>query len=186
MFENFLVSNTVEFNTKIKHSLGEFKNKLIFNFKGEKEGACGYDTVQENTNTISAANGIQFRAKVKPKLLQFQVDFPRRSLFQPHVFSPYVRVEVSRGQTNITPFLGAVFFFPNFKFNVVSSHRRDSSLSPTRTSPSTGELSTSTPSLTDSRCTSQPRMESASRTESSWHTRRCWRSARTTWRCRRR
>lgn len=114
--DGYYPTNGVEFSTGIKHKYGAFKNKLTFNFRGEKEGCCAYDTVQENQNTVNFENGISVRGKVKPKNIQLHLDFQKKQLKNSSLI-PYLRFELSRGSTRITPYLGSIFFWKDIKVN---------------------------------------------------------------------
>jgi hypothetical protein len=117
-----LTKNCVEVNTAVKHSMGAFKSKLNFNFKGAEKDCqgCSYSTEQGNSNTVNFSNGVSVRGKLKPKVLQGHVDLPRRILRDGNSFIPYVRFEVARGTTKVTPFIGSMLFWGDIKWNVLA------------------------------------------------------------------
>lgn len=88
-----------------------------FNFKASKDGQCGYSSEQENANTLGWSNGITVRGKLKSKLLQAHVDFPRKALAEGATVVPYVRFEVCRNTSSVTPFIGGLFRVGDFKWN---------------------------------------------------------------------
>lgn len=106
--------------TSLKHSSGAFKNKLTFNFSGTKETGCGYTTAQENTNTANFSNGLGARLKVKAETIQAQADFATRSLPQGITVNPYIRFDLNRTTFTGNPSLGALFFFRDLKWHILT------------------------------------------------------------------
>lgn len=118
--EKYSIKNTVDVVTSLKHSSGAFKNKLTFSFNGTKEKGCSYTTAQENATTTTFSNGIGARLKVKSGTVQAQADFPRRNLPQGASVNPYLVFDLDRATFTGTPSVGALFFFRNLKWHVLS------------------------------------------------------------------
>lgn len=87
-----------------------------FGLASETDKDPTYNSSLENQNTLNFSNGLSIGTKIKPKNLLFHLDFNRRA-FHGAFLTPYIKIDIARQDTKVTPHLGNILAWRGLKWN---------------------------------------------------------------------